>query len=398
MPRILQLSSRLPQPLDDGGRIATWNLSRCLHHNGYDLDLVCYARSDGSVEEHRGELSKAFASVAAVAKDVERQHPLDLAHAIITGSSYFVRKFHTRAYAKLVRERLAERRYEVTLIDGAFMGVYLPLVRAAGAAAGKVVLRAHNVEYEILDRLAEGEPRALYRHLLRREAAHFRRFELGLMDQADEVRTITARDAETLAAAGVTHRVTVLNPFIDVDNYRRDPALAIEPHSIVHIGNMAWMPNRNGIQWFLREVWPQIRRQYPDCRFYVVGKNPAPGLQRLAGENVVVTGYVDDEKPYLQRAHLLIVPLFEGSGVRIKILTAMAMGKVSLSTTIGAEGIDWPGLVIRNTADEWIAAIREAFQRAPVYSEEAIQFIRDHYDWRRRLRLEDDERAAGSPR
>jgi len=394
MPKILQLSSRLPQPLDDGGRIATWNLSRCLHHNGYDIDLICYARDRESVADYREELARVFASVAAVPRYMERQYPLDLAHAVLTRTSYFVRKFWTRRYARLVRDRLDAHRYAATLIDGAFMGVYLPLVRRAGAAAGKVVLRAHNVEYEILERLAEREPRASYRLLLRREARHFRSFELKLVNAVDEVRTITARDAETFRAAGVDNRVRLLNAFIDVDNYQRDPNLGIEKHSIVHVGNMAWMPNSNGINWFLREVWPEALRRYPDSRFYIVGKNPSPSLQRLAGDHVVVTGYVDDEKPFIQRAHLFIVPLFEGSGVRIKILTAMAMGKVSLSTTIGAEGIDWPGLLIRDTTEAWIAAISEQFEGTPEYSEDAIQYIRDHYDWRRRLQLEDDDRPT----
>jgi glycosyltransferase involved in cell wall biosynthesis len=251
------------------------------------------------------------------------------------------------------------------------------------------------VEYEILDRLAEREPRAVYRMLLRREAAHFRRFELKLMDQVDEVRTITTRDAETFLAAGVDNRVRPLNAFIDVDNYQRDPELEIEKHSIVHVGNMAWLPNCNGINWFLREVWPDVLRRYPDSRFYIVGKNPSPSIQRLGGDNIIVTGYVDDEKPFIQRAHLFIVPLFEGSGVRIKILTAMAMGKVSLSTPIGAEGIDWPGLIIRDTAEAWIAAIREQFEGTATYSEDAIQYIRDHYDWRRTLRLEDEKNPNG---
>lgn len=387
MPRILQLSPRLPLPLDDGGRIATWNLSRCLRHNGYDIDLVCFTSDASAASAHARQLAEVFSSVETVTKNVERQHPVDLAHALLTGSSYFVRKFATRAYTALIRQRLASHRYEATLIDGAFMGVYLPLLQDNAAAAGRVLLRGHNVEYEILDRLAENERKRWVRILLRREARHFRPFELDLIRRVDEVHTITRRDADVLTAAGIERGLSVLEPFIDADRYRRDPDLPIERYSIVHVGNMAWMPNINGINWFMERVWPNVLRAYPEARFYIVGKNPPPSIQRFASDNVIITGYVTDERPLMQKAHLFIVPLFEGSGVRIKILTGMSMGISILSTSMGAEGIAWPGLMIEDTPETWCAAIEKHFRTEPEVSQAAIEYIAKHYDWRRSLHL-----------
>ena len=387
MRKILQISARLPLPLDDGGRIATWNLSRCLHYNGYAIDLVCYTDDDRQLPKWRTDLAEVFASVATVPKNMERQHPTNLLHALATGSSYFVRKFYTRAYAEHVRRLLSENSYDATLIDGAFMGGFLPVLRSAGNAAGKVILRQHNVEYEIFERLAEREQNMAYRLLLRREARLFCLAEKNLVDRVDEVWAITQRDADTFEATGTRRPISVLGPFIDIDHYQIDSHSNIDPHSIVHLGGLSWKPNANGIQWFLEQIWPSVLEQFPDATFHIVGKSPPAWLRNRSDENVIVKGFVDDERPTINRSNIFIVPLHEGSGVRIKILTAMAMGKVSLSTSIGAEGIEWEGLIIRDRPEEWIKAITEQFRQPAQPSRDAAAYIAEHYGWRRHLSI-----------
>ncbi|MCP4592597.1 MAG: glycosyltransferase, partial [bacterium] len=254
MPRILQLSPRLPYPLDDGGRIATWNLSRCLHHNGYELDLIGFARDEAAIAAASEPLSQVFKSVSPVLKNVERQYPATLLRALLTGSSYFTRKYYSSRVAELIRQHVARGRYDATLIDSAYMGVYLPVLRRCGAAVGKIVLREHNVEYELLERLAVGDSNPFYRAVLRREAKLFRRYELELVRQVNDVRMISPRDAEVLAAAGVQPAPAVLAPFVDMDRYHCGRAEQVEPESLVCVGNMAWPPNTNGVQWFCEHV------------------------------------------------------------------------------------------------------------------------------------------------
>ncbi|MCP4593670.1 MAG: glycosyltransferase, partial [bacterium] len=245
----------------------------------------------------------------------------------------------------------------------------------------------HNVEYELLERLAVGDSNPFYRAVLRREAKLFRRYELELVRQVNDVRMISPRDAEVLAAAGVQPAPAVLAPFVDMDRYHCGRVEQVEPESLVCVGNMAWPPNTNGVQWFCEHVWPAVARANPRAKFYIVGKNPPPAIQRLAGENVIVTGYVDDERPYIHRAHLFVVPLLEGSGIRIKILTAMAMGRPVLSTSVGAEGISFSGLTLADSAEAWARAILEHLKQLPSVSHAAVEHIREHYDWRRTLRL-----------
>lgn len=386
MGRILQLTSKLPYPPDDGGRIASWNLARCLRHNGHAIDLVCFASDPSAVEAHRAALGEVFASVHLVAKDIERQHPADLASALVRGSSYFVRKFWSLRLADELRWRLQSGRFDATLIEFAFMGVYLPLLREH-PTAGRIILRAHNVEYEIFERMAEREPRRWARVLLRREARLFRHFELDLLERVDAVKVISQRDADVLAAAGCRARPEVLEAFLDVEAYRPDGGTGPEPGHVVSVANLGWQPNVHGILWFCEHVWPGVLHGFPQARLSIVGKRPPPAVQRLAGPAVNVTGHVPDERPFLRRASLFIVPLFEGSGVRIKILTALAAGARVLATPVGAEGIDFPGLRLARSAEEWRAAVLEELRRPPEVCQAGIEYVRQRHDWRRPLSL-----------
>jgi glycosyltransferase involved in cell wall biosynthesis len=387
MARILQLSSQFPYPPDDGRRIATWNLSRCLAYNGYHLDLVCLAKEAREESTHRAALAEVFVSVVKVPKDVQRQYPKDLVVSLATGTSYMARKYYSARLAAGLRERLRAQRYDIVLIEDLYMGVYLPVLREHPGSVGRVILREHNIEHELFGRAASQAANPLLRGLLRREARLLRAFELALVQEVRDVRAISRRDAAILQALGAGGAVTVLDPFIDVDSYRPLLDTPVEPCSVVSVAHMSWPPNVNGILWFLEKVWPGVVRLYPRARFYIVGKNPPPGLRRLAGRNVIITGYVADEKPFLARAHLFIVPLWEGSGVRIKILTALAMGKEVLSTSVGAEGIPWPGLLIEDRADAWVTRIQDRFRRLPEVAPDAIAFVRQHYHWRRPLQL-----------
>jgi glycosyltransferase involved in cell wall biosynthesis len=127
---------------------------------------------------------------------------------------------------------------------------------------------------------------------------------------------------------------------------------------------MDWLPNIEGVHWFATEILPRIRREMPEVRFTIVGRNPAPSIWHLAQpeEGVEVTGTVPDVRPYLIEGDVMVVPLKSGGGTRIKILEAMAAGIPIISTTVGAEGLGLtPGKEIV-IADDPADFAREALQ------------------------------------
>ena len=212
------------------------------------------------------------------------------------------------------------------------------------------------------------------------------RIEIDLLRSVPDVRAISERDARRASRLS-DRNIEALEPFLDLDDLKPGREAKLEPFSLVCVGNMAWPPNRNGVRWFLDEVWPGVRRSFPQARFYAVGKRPPKELQDRQGDDVIVTGYVEDVSPYFERAHLFIVPLLEGSGIRIKIIMAMALGKEIVSTRVGAEGIEYPGLKIADGAEGWLRAIQEVFAREPRIDPAAAEFARARYSWRRPLSI-----------
>lgn len=386
MRRLLQIYSLLPYPPDDGGRIAMWNLSRSLAFNGVAIDLVCFVSDLEVLERSRPALDEVFENVYPIVKPTEEQNLGDLLRALYRGTSYFTEKYRTRPFEERVRTLLEQKEYDAIWLEPAHMGVYLPVVREALGDSARVILRLQNVEHEILERLANGERNPVYRWLLHREARLFQRYETDLLRSVPDVRAISERDARRASRLS-DRNIETLEPFLDLDNLKPCSEAQLEPFSLVCVGNMAWLPNRNGVRWFLDEVWPGVRRSYPQARFYAVGKRPPKELQDRQGDGIVVTGYVEDVRPYFERAHLFIVPLLEGSGIRIKIIMAMALGKEILSTRVGAEGIEYPALKIADGAEEWLRAIQEVFAREPRLDLAAAEFARARYSWRRPLSI-----------
>jgi glycosyltransferase involved in cell wall biosynthesis len=109
--------------------------------------------------------------------------------------------------------------------------------------------------------------------------------------------------------------------------------------SLFSIGSMNWIPNQEGIRWFLDQVWPDVHAQFPRMKYYLAGREMPLWMKELKRENVMVLGEVDDAPSFMASRSVMIVPLFSGSGIRVKIIEGMAMGKTVISTAIGAEGI-----------------------------------------------------------
>jgi glycosyltransferase involved in cell wall biosynthesis len=177
---------------------------------------------------------------------------------------------------------------------------------------------------------------------------------------------------------------------VDTEFFRPSGAAASSGHGIVFTGSMDWLPNEDAIRYFMREIMPLIRQRVPDASLTVVGRNPQAALTEMAKEDpsLIITGRVDDVRPYMERAAAYIVPLRIGGGTRLKIFEAMAMEKAVISTTIGAEGLPLTDGVDVLLADE-PAAFAEAVVRVltdTAYANDlghrAAANVREHHGWR----------------
>jgi glycosyltransferase involved in cell wall biosynthesis len=196
---------------------------------------------------------------------------------------------------------------------------------------------------------------------LRRESRRLRAYEGAIGRRVDAVLAVSDVDRLALAEVmGGERPITVVPIGVDTDEVRplrRRP----DANRVIHIGTMYWPPNADGVRWFTRAVWPRIRAARPQTRFDVIGARPPRALRTLArpGNGVRFTGYVADPTPHLEGAGVVVVPLLAGSGMRVKILMALAHGLPVVSTTLGCEGIDVEAgrdLLVADTDDAFAAA------------------------------------------
>ena len=282
-------------------------------------------------------------------------HLLGAAVAMLCGESYHVKRFVSNDFARRLREILEEEEYDVVHFESLFLTPYVPLIRKHSQA--RVVLRAHNVEHLIWQRIAKGTRNPLKRWYLKHCSLTLGAYEHEHINDCDGVMCITGNDADLFREMGCRRPIEAI-PF----GVEPEPMTSVdtEPDSLFHIGSMDWMHNLEGFEWLLREVWPVVHRRLPQVHLYLAGRQMPEELLKADIEGVTVVGEVPDAMEFIGSKQINVVPLLSGSGIRVKIIEAMSAGKAVVTTTIGAEGIDYEDgkhLLIANTPEEFALQI-----------------------------------------
>jgi glycosyltransferase involved in cell wall biosynthesis len=259
----------------------------------------------------------------------------------------------------------------------------------AGARPPKVVLGEHNVEWDLNRQVAERE-RGLIRRLYGgMDWRKLRREEEQAWRDHDGVTVCSPNDLERLAAVAPAARAAVIPNAVDLEHYRPLPTHpAPDPRTIVFFGSQGYAPNADAILHFLDRIWPQVQARAPEPRLEIIGPGAPPEVQARRGPQVEVAGFVDDLRPRLARAAVVIAPLRMGGGTRLKILEAMAMGRPVVSTSLGAEGLEVEHgveLLLADTPETFAAAVGDLLadpERARRIGEAARARVEQQYSWR----------------
>jgi len=333
------LSPRYLFPADSGGKIRTVSILRGLLGGAFEVHLVSPMpeRSAPVDPAQIGQICDRFTGWTAPVRGTAFQWTR-MRH-LLSGLPVAVATDYSRAGRRTVDEELG-RRPDLIVVDFPHAAVLAP-----GPFACPSVLFTHNVEAEIFRRHAETARDPLRRAVWRSQATKMAHYERGLLTRFDAVVAVAERDREYFGRAYGASNVSVIPTGVDLDyfSYSATPALAsADPATVVFTGSMDWMANIDGIEYFMGEVWPEVARLRPDAKFVVVGRRPPPALverARARGLNWEFTGFVDDVRPYVRRAHVYVIPLRVGGGTRIKVYEAMALGCPVVSTRIGVEGL-----------------------------------------------------------
>jgi glycosyltransferase involved in cell wall biosynthesis len=398
---VLILTQVLPYPPDSGPKIKTYNVIKYLAQN-HRVALVSFVRGDQT--EHIRHLERYCQAVHTVPMERNAMRDgLAMARSLLSGQPWMMVRDDRRAMRALVDFLSAGQSFDVAHADQLNMGQY------AGRVSGAFkILDAHNALWLLYKRLWETTSPGPRKLLLGRDWRLLKTYEGRLVRQFDAVLAVSHEDGAALQeAAGRPVDVTVIPIAIDTDEVTFVEREA-EPGHILHIGTMYWPPNIDAVNWFVREVYPLIRRGRPDVQFDVVGSRPPAELLALngAGLGINVTGYVQDPTPYQQRAAVMAVPLLAGGGMRVKILNALAEGVPIVSTTLGYEGIEvTPGrdILVGDTPETFAAEVLRVLNDPDLGRQLAAngrRLAEEKYDYRHACRPLDDvyARAASNRR
>lgn len=355
--KILQICSKIPFPPKDGGSIAMNILTQGLIECGNEVNVIAINTPKHFVKEEDVDSSyKNKTSYQLIFIDTSVK-AFDAFLNLFTNKSYNIIRFYSKEFENELIDLLAKKQFDLVQLETLWVTPYVDVIRKYSKA--KIVLRSQNVEYAIWERLAEAAPNPLKKAYLKLLAKRLKNYELGMLNKYDGLATITELDSNSFKNSGC--KIPIIHiPFgIDTQKYKSDSSSTEFP-SVFHIGAMDWMPNSDGIKWFLDQVWEKVILKHPTVKLYLAGRNMPDWMKQLNFKNVVVEGEVPDSHHFINSKSIMIVPLSSGGGMRVKIIEGMALGKTIISTAIGAEGIDYENnknILIANTEKEFVEAL-----------------------------------------
>ncbi len=381
--RVLQLCKKFPFPLKDGESIAVNSLSRALSKLDCEISLLAMntRKHFSEIPSNCPELSH-YKSIDSVYVD-NRINPIDAFMDLISGKSYHLSRIDSKPFRSKLIEILQKNTFDIIQLETSFMSMYIDTIREYSNA--KIVIRSHNLEYEIWNRIAANTSTGPKSWYLSNCSDRLKAFELKTMNKCDMLISITDKDLQKYQELGLK-RLSLSSPAgLDINNY---PIKKLQKkQSIGFIGSLDWMPNLNGLKWFVDEVWPELSGKNPDLQFHIAGRNSDASLKSMDKQNVHLEGEVDNAVQFMNQHNILIVPLFSGSGIRVKILEGLALGKTVISTTIGAEGISAENgehLLLADNKQQFLSAIQYCIEHPQIMDEFRTKgrfLIEEKYDY-----------------
>lgn len=357
--RILWLKTEFLHPVDKGGRIRTYQMLRALLPR-FDITYVTLDDGTAAPDATRAATEYCHRVVRipfAPPRKRTAGYAADLLRNLGSELPYAIARYHVPAMQQTLTDLARPDRADLLVCD--FLA---PSVNVPAALPIPTVLFQHNVEATIWQRRWEAAANPLLRAYTKQQWLRMKAFEGREVRRYTQVVTVSEDDAATLKAEyGIDH-LSVVPTGVDLDYFQPTGRTARRPLELLFVGSMDWMPNQDGVNWFVDRVLPHIRREVPDVTLTVVGRDPPERFRRMLSrhDGVVVTGRVDDVRPYLERAAICVVPLRIGGGTRLKIFEAMAMECPVVSTTIGAEGLplhDGEEIVLADEPEQFAAAV-----------------------------------------
>ena len=383
---IVWLKTELLHPVDKGGKIRSYNMLKELKRS---CRITYLTLDDGTADANARELATEYCHELVCIP-----HPLrekfttgfyvELMLNLTSRLPYAIKKYESSAMRNEVAKRVAHGQFDVLVCD--FLA---PAVNVPRGLACPSILFQHNVEAMIWKRHYEVQANAAKKAYLFRQWQKMRAFEAKMCPEFDCVVAVSRDDREVMQHEYDVKAIYDVPTGVDTEFFRPSGQARRRADNLVFTGSMDWLPNEDAIRYFTEQILPRVKQAVPGVTLTVVGRNPYPGLVELSKRDpaVIVTGRVEDVRPFMDEAAVYVVPLRIGGGTRLKIYEAMAMEMAIVSTSIGAEGLpvaDGQEIVLADTPESFAAAVIKLLRDENLAAEigrRAALKVRENFGW-----------------
>ena len=361
--KILQITNKPAYPAIDGGCLGMAKMSGFYDSNEkYLIDILTI-----ETQKHKFfklEFGKNLSSKPQITSVFMDTKPtfFGVLNYFFGKKSYNLARFSTKEFGDKILELVSENKYDIIQFENIFVGQYYSIIRKNCAA--KLVLNSANVEYEIWERLAK-KSSVLKRIYFTKLAKQLKEEEINIWQNMDGIISATEKDKITIEKKIHSEVSIVSIPFyLNISDYKCFYKKEVSKVLFFHIGAMDWLPNIEGVDWLVKNVWKSTFEKGKNS-LHLAGKSMPNSIKQFASNSIKIDGFVEDAKQYISQNDVMLVPLFSGSGIRVKIVEAMALGKCIISTSVGAEGInceDNMSILIANSKEEFIEKMNYLIQ------------------------------------
>lgn len=381
--RLLWVKAGKLLPVDTGGKLRSYHLARALAARHQLTMLTYYAGPEDGVYERA--MSVEFPGAISLRYGPARANALSdvlrYAGNTLAAAPFAVAKFTANSVRAAVAERMQGGRYDAVICD--FLSASLNFPERLPAPT---LLFQHNVESALWKRQATHERNLVRRAAYALESMKMDRYEARTVGRFHHIVAVSDHDKRLMSAWVDPSRISVVPTGVDAARFRAARDIPQAAADVVFLGSMDWEANIDGAEWFVSEVWPAIRQAVPDARLRLVGRSPHARVLKLAGDDIEVTGTVPSVLEYLGAATCVIVPLRIGGGTRLKIYEAMAAARPVVSTSVGAEGLDYTDgtdILIGDTPADFASCVIAVLQDASLRRRigDAAAVLAERHDW-----------------
>lgn len=384
--KILMLTNKMPYPPKDGGSIASLSLALAMQKCNNEVSILTMNTSKHYFDSSsipQDILSRI--KIYSVPIDIQIKPFKAIYNLLFSNKPYNAERFISYEFNKSLIELISKNHYDIIQLEGLYLAPYIETIRKHSKA--KIALRSHNIEHEIWERTAVNETNPFKKFYKKNLAKRIKKYKLHYLNDYDFLIPITKRDGDIYNSFGNTRPVHVTETGVDKERYIQrytDPAYP----GFFHIGALDWMPNQEGLIWFFDNVWSEFTKKYPKTKFYIAGRNAPQNFIKYISSynNIEYLGEINDANDFIDSKSVMVVPLLSGSGMRIKIIEGMALGKTIITTTIGTEGINTTNgenILIADTPEDFCKYLEDIYNNKELHSKisnNARDFVNKYYN------------------